>query len=57
MVNDLPMLRWAGRAVAVAGAHPDVLAAVDEVVAGNADDGVAAYLERLLAGDAEGSGA
>ncbi len=49
MVNDLPMLRWAGRAVAVASAHPDVLAAADEVTASNADDGVAAYLERLLA--------
>ncbi len=49
MVNDLPMLRWAGRAVAVAGAHPDVLAAADEVTASNTVDGVAAYLERLLA--------
>lgn len=58
MVNDLPMLRWAGHAVAVAGAHPDVLAAVDEVIAGNDHDGVAAYLERLLTGgDVEGSGA
>lgn len=49
MVNDLPMLRWAGRAVAVAGAHPDVLAAADEVTASNTVDGVAAYLELLLA--------
>jgi hydroxymethylpyrimidine pyrophosphatase-like HAD family hydrolase len=49
MVNDLPMLRWAGRAVAVANAHPDVLAAADEVIGGNADEGVAAYVERLLA--------
>ena len=55
MVNDLPMLRWAGHAVAVAGAHPDVLAVADEVIASNADDGVADYLERLLAGgDAKG---
>ncbi len=51
MVNDLSMLRWAGRAVAPANAHPDVLAAADEVIDGNGDDGVAAYLERLLAGD------
>jgi len=58
MVNDLPMLRWAGHAVAVAGAHPGVLAAADEVIAGNDHDGVAAYLERLLTGgDVEGSGA
>ena len=48
-LNDLPMLDWAGRSVAVANAHPDVLAAVDEVVAGNDDDGVAALLERLAA--------
>ena len=47
MVNDLSMLRWAGHAVAVASAHPDVLAATDEVIAGNDRDGVAEYLERL----------
>jgi Cof subfamily protein (haloacid dehalogenase superfamily) len=45
--NDLPMLEWAGHAVAVANAHPDVLAAADEVTASNADDGVALVLERL----------
>ena len=47
--NDLPMLEWAGYAVAVANAHPDVLAAADEVTASNADDGVAVVLERLAA--------
>jgi Cof subfamily protein (haloacid dehalogenase superfamily) len=47
--NDLPMLKWAGYAVAVANAHPDVLAAADEVTASNADDGVAVVLERLAA--------
>ncbi len=50
MPNDLPMLRWAGRAVAVANAHPDVLAAVDEVCGSNADDGVAERLALLLDG-------
>jgi hydroxymethylpyrimidine pyrophosphatase-like HAD family hydrolase len=50
MPNDLPMLAWAGRAVAVANAHPAVLAAADEVTASNDDDGVALVLERL-AGD------
>jgi Cof subfamily protein (haloacid dehalogenase superfamily) len=45
MPNDLPMLRWAGRAVAVANAHPAVLAEVDEVTGSNEDDGVAQYLE------------
>ncbi len=46
MPNDLPMLRWAGRAVAVADAHHDVLVAADEVAAGNHDDGVAQVLAR-----------
>jgi len=49
MPNDLPMLRWAGRSVAVANAHPAVLAAADEITASNAEDGVALVLERLLA--------
>jgi Cof subfamily protein (haloacid dehalogenase superfamily) len=49
MPNDLPMFEWAGWArVAVANAHPDVLAAADEVTARNDDDGVALYLDRLL---------
>jgi hypothetical protein len=48
MPNDLPMLTWAGHAVAVANAHPDVLAAADEVTAGNDEAGVARVLERLF---------
>lgn len=48
MPNDVPMLRWAGRAVAVANAHPEALAAADEITDRNDDDGVANYLERLL---------
>jgi Cof subfamily protein (haloacid dehalogenase superfamily) len=48
MPNDLAMLRWAGHAVAVANAHPEVLAAADEVTAGNDEGGVAQVLERLL---------
>lgn len=47
MPNDLPMLRWAGRAFAVANAHRDVLASVHEVVAANDEDGVAAILDRI----------
>ena len=50
MPNDLPMLRWAGHAVAVANAHPDVLAAADEITAENDDAGVARVLERLFSG-------
>jgi Cof subfamily protein (haloacid dehalogenase superfamily) len=48
MPNDLPMLRWAGRSVAVANAHPDVLAAADERTASCDEDGVAQVLEQLL---------
>jgi Cof subfamily protein (haloacid dehalogenase superfamily) len=47
--NDLPMLAWAGRSIAPANAHPDVLARVDEVTESNDDDGVALSIERLLA--------
>ncbi|MFV2098905.1 HAD family hydrolase [Micromonospora sp. LOL_013] len=49
MPNDVPMLTWAGQAVAVANAHPTVQEIADAVTASNADDGVAAYLEQLLA--------
>jgi hydroxymethylpyrimidine pyrophosphatase-like HAD family hydrolase len=49
MPNDLPMFAWAGWArVAVANAHPTVLAAADETTLRNDDDGVAVYLDRLL---------
>jgi Cof subfamily protein (haloacid dehalogenase superfamily) len=51
MPNDLPMLRWAGCSVAVANAHPDVLAAARLQTASNDDDGVALILEQLLASD------
>jgi HAD superfamily hydrolase (TIGR01484 family) len=48
MPNDLPMLAWAGHSVAVANAHPEVLAAADEVTASNDESGVALVLERLF---------
>jgi HAD superfamily hydrolase (TIGR01484 family) len=48
MPNDLPMLSWAGHAVAVENAHAEVKAAADEVTATNDDDGVALVLERLF---------
>jgi Cof subfamily protein (haloacid dehalogenase superfamily) len=50
MPNDLPMFEWArwGR-VAVANAHPAVLAAADVIAPANDDDGVATYLSGLLA--------
>jgi Cof subfamily protein (haloacid dehalogenase superfamily) len=46
MPNDLPMLAWAGLGVAVANAHPEVLAVADEVTGRNDDDGVAQVLDR-----------
>lgn len=48
MPNDVPMLTWAGRAVAVGNAHPAVLAIADEVTATNTEDGVATYLDRVF---------
>lgn len=51
MPNDLSMLNWAGHAVAVANAHPLVLAAADEITLSNAEDGVARVLERLISSD------
>ena len=47
--NDLPMLRWAGRGVAMGNAHPSVLAEIDEHTTTNADDGLAPVLENFLA--------
>jgi Cof subfamily protein (haloacid dehalogenase superfamily) len=49
MPNDLPMFAWAGWGrVAVANAHPAILAVADEVTLTNDEDGVAVYLDRLL---------
>jgi Cof subfamily protein (haloacid dehalogenase superfamily) len=49
MPNDLPMLTWAGRGIAVANAHADVLACADAVVGHHDADGVAEELATLLA--------
>jgi Cof subfamily protein (haloacid dehalogenase superfamily) len=48
MPNDVSMLAWAGRSVAVANAHPAALAAAGEATLSNVEDGVAVYLEALL---------
>lgn len=48
MPNDLPLLSWVGTSYAVANAHPDVLAAVENVTGACEDDGVAAVLEQLF---------
>jgi Cof subfamily protein (haloacid dehalogenase superfamily) len=46
MPNDVAMLLRAGHGVAMGNAHPDAIAAADEVTAPNTDDGVARVLER-----------
>jgi Cof subfamily protein (haloacid dehalogenase superfamily) len=51
MPNDVPMLTWAGRGVAVANAHSAVLEIADEVTSANSEDGVAAYLEKVFGVD------
>jgi hypothetical protein len=55
MPNDLPMLRWSGSGIAVANAHPEVLAAADAVTRSNDADGVALVLERLGYADLNGA--
>ncbi len=49
MPNDVELLAWAGHGVAVANAHPEVLAVTDEVTLSNDQDGVALVLERIFA--------
>lgn len=46
--NDLTMLAWAGRGIAMANATPQVLDAATEVTGSNVDFGVAQILETLL---------
>ena len=48
MPNDIPMLSWAGRGVAVGNAHPDVIDIADDVCASNEEDGVAQVIEEIL---------
>jgi Cof subfamily protein (haloacid dehalogenase superfamily) len=48
MPNDVDMLRWAGSGYAMADAHSEVLAAVDNVAPTIHQDGVAQVLESLL---------
>jgi hypothetical protein len=53
MPNDLPMIEAVtaagGRAVAMANAHPEVLSAATDRTSGSDADGVAQYLEAVLA--------
>jgi hydroxymethylpyrimidine pyrophosphatase-like HAD family hydrolase len=51
MPNDIAAFDWVreagGRAVAMANAHPDLLAAATDVTTSNDDEGVAAFLRSL----------
>lgn len=47
-LTDVAMVAWAGHGVAVANAHPAVIAVADEVCASNDEDGVARVLERIV---------
>jgi Cof subfamily protein (haloacid dehalogenase superfamily) len=49
MPNDLAMLAFVGRGVAVGNAHPDVMAEGYETTATNDEDGVAQVIETLVA--------
>jgi Cof subfamily protein (haloacid dehalogenase superfamily) len=49
MPNDIPMLLRAGRGVAMGNAHPEAVAAADEVTSRNTEDGVARVLQRWWA--------
>ncbi len=46
--NDIPMLQWAGRSVAVANAKPEVQQIADEITETCDEDGVAKALARLF---------
>jgi Cof subfamily protein (haloacid dehalogenase superfamily) len=48
MPNDIPMLSWVGRGVAVGNAHPAVKAVADAVAPANDEDGVARYLTEVF---------
>jgi hydroxymethylpyrimidine pyrophosphatase-like HAD family hydrolase len=48
MINDLPMLAWSGTSYGMANAHPAVLAAVDQVIPSNDEDGVATTIGQLF---------
>lgn len=48
-VNDLHMIRGAGLGVAMGNAHPLVRAAAGRIIGTNAQDGLAAFLEEVIA--------
>lgn len=48
-LNDLTMIGWAGRGVAMAGSKPEVLELADDIAPPFEEDGLGMYVERLLA--------
>ncbi|WP_331751362.1 Cof-type HAD-IIB family hydrolase (plasmid) [Streptomyces sp. NBC_00715] len=48
MPNDIPMLAWAGRGIAMSNGHPELKTVADEIAPGNDEDGLAVALDRLL---------
>lgn len=53
-VNDLGMLRWAGRGYAMANAHDEAVEAASHRAPHHHDDGVAHIVEQLLASPTQG---
>ncbi|MNW08813.1 putative phosphatase YwpJ [compost metagenome] len=49
-LNDTRMFLEAGRKVAVANAHPEILLLADEIVMSNDEDGVAVYIAACIDG-------
>jgi hydroxymethylpyrimidine pyrophosphatase-like HAD family hydrolase len=47
-LNDLEMLRWAGRGVAMGGSPPQVIEAADDVTGSVYEDGLADEIDRWL---------
>lgn len=47
--NDIEMLTWAGTGIAMGNAVPETVAAADHTIGSNREDGLAEYLETLLA--------
>src|SRR5688572_20964000 len=48
-VNDVPMIKHAGLGVAMGNARPEVLAVAKRVIGSNVDEGLAQFLEELVA--------
>ena len=53
-LNDVSMLTWAGHAVAIDHAGPQVQAVADRIAPSNDDDGLAQVLEELITAGAFG---